>query len=71
MEMMKQMDKIQDEEEWMSLFSVVKKSLESHILMEEEDIFSLSKKHFSSEEAKKMAEDMDKEKEKMEKKYKE
>jgi len=58
MDMLKQLDKIDDDEGWMSLFAVLKKSLESHILMEEDDIFELSKKHFSADEAKEMASNM-------------
>jgi hypothetical protein len=71
MKMMKQLDKIEDEEEWMSLFSVVKQSLEAHIKMEEKDLFDLGRKHFKLEEAKAMAEDMNKLKAKLEKNYKE
>ncbi len=44
--------------EWMELFAVVKKGLEAHILMEEEDIFNLAQKHFSKDEAKEMAVEM-------------
>jgi len=62
MNMLRQLDKI-DDEGWSKLFSVIKKSLEAHILMEEEDIFDLAKKHFSASEAKQMAEDMTKAKE--------
>lgn len=68
MDMMKKLDKIDNDEEWMSLFSVIKKGLEAHILMEEEDIFALSKKHFDSDEAKEMGENMQKLKEKFAKK---
>lgn len=69
MDMLKQLDSIDDDEKWMSLFSVVKKSLEAHILMEEEDIFDLAKKHFSSGEAEKIAANMTEAKEKYLKKY--
>lgn len=64
MDMMNKLSKIEDDEEWMSLFSVIKKSLEAHILMEEEDIFALSKQHFDTKEAQEMAENMEKLKEK-------
>lgn len=60
MDMLKRLDKIEDDEGWMSLFAVIKKSLEAHILMEEEDIFDLAKKHFSSLEAKEIATNMTK-----------
>lgn len=70
MKMMKKLDKIEDDEEWMQLFSVIKKSLEAHIKMEEEDIFDLAKKHFSSQEAETIASKMKEKKEKMNKKYK-
>lgn len=39
MEMLKQLDKVKDGKEWMSLLSVIKKSLEAHIQMGEEDLF--------------------------------
>ena len=67
--MMDQLSKIESDEDWMILFSAIKKSLESHILMEEEDIFTLSKKHFSDSEAKEMATEMEKLKKKMNKSY--
>jgi hemerythrin superfamily protein len=66
--MMDELKKAKSDEEKMSIFAVIKKSLEAHILMEEEDIFALSKKCFSSAEAKEMAEDMKKSKEKYAKK---
>lgn len=69
MDMMDQIDKIEDEEEWRSLFSVIKKSLEAHILMEEEDIFDLSKKYFSNEQAQDMGENMKKRKKELEEQY--
>jgi len=69
MDMMKQIEKVENDEEWMRLFSVIKKSLESHILMEEDDIFDLGKKHFSSVEAKEIAIKMSEQKDKYAKKY--
>lgn len=68
--MLKQLDKIGDEEEWIQLFSVVKKSLEAHIIMEEQEMFTLAQKHFSNEEAERMGANMAKSKEKILKKYK-
>lgn len=53
--MMKQLDKVKDEDERTRLFSVMKKSLEAHIEMEEEDLFQLAEKHFSAKEAQEMA----------------
>ena len=64
------MDKIENNEEWTRLFSVVKKSLEAHIKMEEEDIFALAQEYFSDEEAEKIASAMNKIKDKMLKEYK-
>jgi hemerythrin superfamily protein len=70
MAMMKKIGKVDDEQEWMELFSVIKKSLESHIVMEEEDIFYLGKKHFTSKEGEEAATKMKKLKEKMANNYK-
>ena len=69
MDMIDQIDKIEDEEEWISLFSVIKKSLEAHLLMEEKDIFDLSKKYFSNEQAQEMGENMKKRKKELEEQY--
>ncbi len=70
MAMMKKIDKVDDEQEWIELFSVIKKSLESHIVMEEEDIFHLGKKHLTSKEAEEAATKMKKLKEKIANNYK-
>ena len=70
MAMMKKIDKVDDDQEWMELFSVIKKSLEAHIEMEEEDIFHLGKKHFTSKEAEEIATKMKKLKEKLANNYK-
>jgi hemerythrin superfamily protein len=70
MAMMKKIDKVDEDQEWMELFSVIKKSLESHIKMEEEDIFHLGKKHFTSQEAKEITTNMQKIKEKIASNYK-
>lgn len=67
---MKQLDKIDEEEEWLQLFAVMKKSLEAHIKMEEEDMFALAKKLFTSVEATEMASDMKEKKDKLNNKYK-
>ena len=67
--MMNQLSKVDSDEEWMTLFSAIKKSLEAHILMEEENIFALGKKHFDNKEAEKMAVDMEKLKVKLAKSY--
>ena len=71
MQMIKQINKVDDDAEWKRLLSVIKKSLEAHILMEEEDIFDLSKKYFSAKEAREMADKMGKIKDKMAKEYSE
>lgn len=63
--MIKQLEKLNNDEEWELLFSVMKKNLEAHIKMEEEDMFSLAKKHFSSQEAHKMASEMTEKKKKL------
>ena len=70
-QMMKQINKVDDDQEWKRLLSVIKKNLKAHILMEEEDIFDLSKKYFSAKEAKEMADNMGKIKDKMAKEYSE
>jgi len=53
--MLKQLDKVKNEDERTRLFSVIKKSMEAHIEMEEEDLFKLAEKHFSAKEAQEMA----------------
>lgn len=53
--MMKQLGKVKNEEERTRLFSVIKKTMEAHIEMEEEDLFELAKKHFTVKEAQEMA----------------
>lgn len=58
MKMLNQIEKIKDEEEWQSLFAVIKKSIEAHINMEENELFDLAKKHFSSKEAEEIAKNM-------------
>jgi len=58
MEMMDQLEIIEDNAEWKSLFSVIKKCVEAHIAMEESDIFHLASKHITADESKKMAEEM-------------
>jgi len=70
MDMMKKLDKVEDDDEWMELFSVIKKSLEAHIKMEEEDIFQLGKKHLTREESEEIAIEMERLKNKMVKQYK-
>ncbi len=58
MEMMKQISQLDNDEEYQALFQVIKKSLEAHIKMEEEDLFKLAEKHFSAKEAEEMATEM-------------
>jgi len=67
--MLKQLDKIENKEEWLQLFSVVKKSIEAHITMEEQNIFALAKKHFSNQEAEDIGSKMADNKQKLLKKY--
>lgn len=67
--MLKQLDKIENKEEWLQLFSVVKKSTEAHITMEEQNIFALAKKHFSNQEAENIGSKMADNKQKLLKKY--
>ena len=66
---LKQLDKIENKEEWLQLFSVVKKSIEAHITMEEQNIFALAKKHFSNQEAEDIGSKMADNKQKLLKKY--
>ncbi|MCP5378662.1 MAG: hemerythrin domain-containing protein [Rickettsiaceae bacterium] len=58
MKMLNQIEKNKNEEEWKSLFTVIKKSIEAHINMEENELFNLAQKHFSAEEAQGIAENM-------------
>jgi len=67
--MLNQLDKIENKEEWLQLFSVVKKSIEAHITMEEQNIFALAKKHFSNQEAEDIGSKMADNKQKLLKKY--
>jgi len=67
--MLKQLEKIENKEEWLQLFSVVKKSIEAHITMEEQNIFALAKKHFSNQEAEDIGSKMADNKQKLLKKY--
>jgi hypothetical protein len=60
MDMMDELVEIDDDEEWDNLFSVFKKSIESHIKMEEEDIFKVAQRHLTDEEAKEIARKMTK-----------
>ena len=58
MKMLNQIEKIKNEEEWKSLFTVIKKSIEAHINMEENELFDLAQKHFSAKEAQEIAKNM-------------
>jgi hemerythrin superfamily protein len=60
MDMMDELAEIDNEEEWNSLFSVIKKSIEAHIKMEEEDIFQLAQKYLTDKEAEEIARNMTK-----------
>ena len=58
MKMLNQIEKNKNEEEWKSLFTVIKKSIEAHINMEENELFDLAQKHFSAKEAQEIAKNM-------------
>lgn len=70
MDMMKKLEKLQDDHEWSALFAVIKKSLESHIEMEEDDIFKLGKEHLTAKEATDIGAEMKRLKEEFLSKYK-
>ncbi|MDF2965237.1 MAG: hemerythrin cation binding protein [Rickettsiaceae bacterium] len=60
MKMMEEIENVASDEEWQSLLAVIKKSIEAHITMEEEDLFKLAEKNLSDKEAKEMATQMTK-----------
>jgi hypothetical protein len=63
MDMLEKIHKIKNDKQWMQMFTMIKKSLEAHIKMEEEDIFSLSKECFTSAELIEMGKEFKKQKE--------
>jgi len=65
--MLHKIEKIEDEEEWERLFTVIKKSIESHIDKEENELFAVARKHFSDKTAEELASDM----QELKKKYQE
>jgi hemerythrin-like domain-containing protein len=65
---LEELDTVSDE--WLTLFKIVKTSLEAHIEKEENDMFSIAKEQFNDSQAKEMASQIEKEKDILKKEIK-
>ncbi len=58
MNMLEKIHQIKDEKLWVQMFEIIKKCLESHMTLEEENIFELSNENFTSKELNEFGKDM-------------
>lgn len=64
MNMLDKLQKIKEEALWTQMFDIIKKCLEAHMTLEEENIFNLANENFSPEELEAMGKKMQASKEK-------